>query len=264
MDSYTKLLADFCYEINTDSKISRTELAGISAPCIPYTFSGYNKAALKVFYLGKETYGWRPMSRLCELYEQNDLDQYLVENNNVIASPDNMIEYSANKQNFWTFVIKLQIYLRTGEMVDDVYALTPQQKALLNEIGYGNTNSIETMSSNGIDWTKTSQGTYGQVKRYSSKLDNMKVLLDTYNPDWIVIANWEDCDDFWGNIKAFNLHQYYIDGLRAVYAIEGYETKILWTSHPRRYSFMGYNIPMVIKEMTNGIFNIKNKYDGTI
>ena len=35
---------------------------------------------------------------------------------------------------------------------------------------------------------------------------------------------------------------YYKDKLQAVYTLPGYSTKVIWTSHPRRYSYLGTNI----------------------
>ena len=36
--------------------------------------------------------------------------------------------------------------------------------------------------------------------------------------------------------------RYYKDKLQAVYTLPGYSTKVIWTSHPRRYSYLGTNI----------------------
>lgn len=249
MDGYFSSLKTFCSDVVSDIGIVHSELYGIPAPCIPYTFGGYQSAERKIFYLGKETYGWIPMQRLLDLYENDRLDLYIAENSKVIASPEAMIRYSGNKNNFWTFVIKMQLYLRTKEMISDVYSLTDRQMGLLDEIGYGNTNAIESVRSNGIDWTLTSQSTYDRVKGYSRKIDSLKCLLDIYCPDLIVISNWEDCNEFFDGVEITHLEQHYINNLRAVYSIKGYDTKILWTSHPRRYSFLGYNINRAIEKI---------------
>lgn len=259
MNKYQEVLATFCHDIISDNRIPESELEGIFAPCIPHVFKGYDKSPMKIFYLGKETYGWRKMHELLECYRHNRLEEYLDKNNNVIGSHKAMIEYSNNKFNFWTFVIKLHIRLRTGEIIDDVNTLSDEQKVLLDEIGYGNVNSIETSQSNGIDWTKTRQETYDLVKQYSRKIDSLKILLDTYKPDLIVISYWDECDDIFEDLKTKHLSQYYINNLRAIHTIEGYPTKILWTSHPHRYSFLGYNITSAIKEMTDDCLDILRK-----
>lgn len=64
----------------------------------------------------------------------------------------------------------------------------------------------------------------------------------TYHPDFIFIFNWEERDDVFEGMDFEWQKVYYKDKLQAVYTLPGYSTKVIWTSHPRRYSYLGTNI----------------------
>lgn len=220
-------------------------------PFIPYAMSGYRNAPLKVFYLGRDTYYWAPKEQLFNSMQNGTPDAYLKVNSEVVT-PEDILKYNNQSGSFWNFVAKLHLYVRTGCIVDDINTLSEKDKQLISEIGYGNLNAIEvqkTLENEGTWPEITSVPDYRKLCQAGRLLDNFKTLLDAYHPDYVVILTWDKKDDIFDGLNAHFLKDYYRDGIREVYEIEGYNTKLIWSVHPRRFSFMGTNVRQMILQL---------------
>ena len=83
---------------------------------------------------------------------------------------------------------------------------------------------------------------YCQIREAGRPFEKLKSVIEAYHPDFIFIFNWEERDDVFEGMDFEWQKVYYKDKLQAVYTLPGYSTKVIWTSHPRRYSYLGTNI----------------------
>lgn len=213
-------------------------------PFIPYAMPRYQEAPLKVFYLGRDTYYWAPRDRFLESMRNGKPEDYLKANCDVLKADDILNGYNNNSGSFWNFVAKLHLFIRTGHYFEDINALGSREKQLIEEIGYGNLNGIEvrkTLENEGTWQEITSVADYHKLRQSGKVFEKIKNLLEAYHPDFIVIMNWEERDDIFEGLNVHWLKDYYMDSVQAVYEIEGYDTKIIWTAHPRRFGFLGTN-----------------------
>jgi len=112
------LLNDFCKAIKEYK--NKIDMPGLF---LPHVLGNYDKSIVRYFYCGQDTKKWFSMQELIKYYDRNELDKYIEENNKWPNNED-IIEYSGNKGNFWTFVIKLHIYLKKKYFIKDINNIT--------------------------------------------------------------------------------------------------------------------------------------------
>ena len=241
---FRPLLEDFCKSVSDVD----AELVPYGA-FLPHVFStSYYKADKKIFYLGRDTYGWLRFDRMMSLYKGGKLWKYLNEVTYEVDA-DKALEWKNAAGAFWPFVLKLHIYIRTGKYVEDLMALEEDsdERLSLNEIGYGNMNSMELLQSLKDEDAYVDEEVYSKVKELSAPLDRIKHILDAYSPDFIFIFNWVEADEIFEGLNVTWHERHYIDDKLAVYTIEGYDTKIIWSSHPHRFSYLGENTESMVR-----------------
>ena len=241
---FRPLLEDFCKSVSDVD----AELVPYGA-FLPHVFStSYYKADKKIFYLGRDTYGWLRFDRMMSLYKEGKLWKYLNEVTYEVDA-DKALEWKNAAGAFWPFVLKLHIYIRTGKYVEDLMALEEDsdERLSLNEIGYGNMNSMELLQSLKDEDAYVDEEVYSKVKELSAPLDRIKHILDAYSPDFIFIFNWVEADEIFEGLNVTWHERHYIDDKLAVYTIEGYDTKIIWSSHPHRFSYLGENTESMVR-----------------
>lgn len=241
---FRPLLENFCKSVSDVD----TELVPYGA-FLPHVFStSYYKADKKIFYLGRDTYGWLRFDRMMSLYKEGKLWKYLNEVTYEVDA-DKALEWKNAAGAFWPFVLKLHIYIRTGKYVEDLLQMEEDsdERLSLNEIGYGNMNSMELLQSLKDEDAYVDEEVYAKVKELSAPLDRIKHILDAYSPDFIFIFNWVEADEIFEGLNVTWHEKHYIDDKLAVYTIEGYDTKIIWSSHPRRFSYLGENTESMVR-----------------
>lgn len=221
-------------------------------PFIPHVFEHYGQAPLKVFYCGRDTYYWLEE----ELLNENTIQSYLSKNASVIT-PEVMTDNN-NLSNFWTFVTQLHLYLRTGKIAEDLSLLTADQKKMLREIGYGNLHSIELKQSlmNEGTWDGIHPSEYNVLVQKSKSLDKLKYILDAYEPDIVFIFSWENYMEYFNGLTYENRSSWYEEDLRSVFTVKGYRTKVIWTSHPRRFTFLKKDARAMIQYLGDTAMNL--------
>jgi hypothetical protein len=219
---------------------------------LPNNAPKYYESSPKFFYVGKETKNWEPNFReMLDLCSANNSIEYIKKQNNWIIQGK---YFNEAKNPFWQTIIKLHIYLHTGEQVTNIKDLNENQKELLKTIGWGNINSIITKEGldqyakegdDDYDWWGNEDITYNlydKIKKASRIFDKLKFILDIYNPDIIFIFNEnkkeeKDYKQFIGELKITGCQETFMyDDYLISYNIEGYNTKIIWTKHPRYMS----------------------------
>ena len=229
---------------------------------LPYTFENYSSAPHKIFYMGRDTEGWIKFEEMINDYKCGNLDHYLEKNTNVVTvQGENDDDTSTrdvhslregwnvnNKWSFWTYCQKLHLYITRGLKNVDITNISDDLYQTIEQMGYGNLNSIEHDATlkkkrEGIRWWDHigDKKKFQQLRIASREFDRIKHILDVYAPDLIIILNWEERPDIFDGVNETWIKDYYIDKLQAVYTIEGYDTKIIWSNHPNARSISVYD-----------------------
>jgi len=238
---FKPLLEQFCKE-------TKDVTIGDDFPSIflPHVMKGYETTDKKIFYFGQDTSGWTSTKELMQKYSANALNEYINETSEWI-NENGYLDYNENKAyGFWTLVAKLHLRLKGVTKVNGIGRsfYNDENLQLLNDFGYGNTNSIEKKQSliRRKKWDNIDQSKYWIIKEKSTIFDKLQHTIKVYNPDVIFIFNW-GC-----NITTF------LEGLS--YEIEKYDlfenhfwivkikdsnTKIIRTIHPNNLKFQGHS-----------------------
>jgi hypothetical protein len=236
--------------------IAFSEDMDISGPFVPQVLNEYQNSHPKYFYCGQDTYGWVPYAKFINAVKSNQLDVYL-EDNDRWFSVENIKEYSGNREgSFWTLVIRLHLFLRTQRLYT-LSEISSAEEEILQEIGWGNMNSIEvpkTLQKYGR-WESIDQDTYWKIKTASRPLDSIKLLLDSFGPDIIFIFNWncEKKSDVFRDLNASEDLSKSVPGLLAIYSLSGYHTRVVWCPHPNNLRFKSQNIEGQIRMIASAL-----------
>lgn len=222
-------------------------------PFIPYTFGLYQSSPLKIFYVGKDTYYWEEYQSLVSQDKAPLLDNYLFQNSQCV-DVNSSLNWKNNSGSFWNMVDKLHLMIRTGEYYPDILKIGEKEKQILEEIGYGNLYSIELPETLKKEecWTELkSLHQYAEIRKEAHVFENLKTLIDAYNPDMVFVFGWVEKDDFFDGTEFTWIEPLYEEGFRSVFLSENCKTKVIWTSHPRRFSFLGTNTEEMVKYLAD-------------
>ena len=246
---------------------------------VPYTFEAYHSAPKKIFYIGRDSEGWIKFDEMMRDYENGELDRYLEKNSNVVTvqgeNDDNTETHDVhslregrnmnNKWSFWTYCQKLHLYITKGYETVDLRNLTDDDYQTIEQMGYGNLNAIEhdrTLKEDrgGDNWWSLigDKKKFHQLRLASRKLDRIKHIIEAYNPELIIILNWEERPDIFEGLQEIWLEDYYIDTLRRVYTLEGYDTKILWSNHPNARSISVYERLKIVGDTARELLGLND------
>ena len=247
---YEPLVSDFCAFAKKKDKNSYPP----HGLFVPYTFERYTSAKKKIFYVGRDTYGWIKFSEMLEDYNKGKIDNYLVKNSQVVnvqgENADNSDKHSLRENwksgySFWTFCQKLHLYIITGELKYSLNNLTTEDYSIIEEMGYSNTNAIETPETLykmfGYNWEKVGikdWSIYYDLVDKSKPIVSLENLLKAYKPDLIIIFNWGVPDSYLQGLSIGNA-KCEEEGILRVRSIVNNNTHIIETSHPNRLRFLG-------------------------
>jgi hypothetical protein len=247
---YEPLVSDFCAYAEKKDKNSYPP----HGLFVPYTFESYTSAKKKIFYVGRDTYGWVKFSEMLNDYKKGQIDNYLDKNSQVVTAQGENDENSDKhslKENwktgysFWTFCQKLHLYITTGELKNNLRYLTPEDYSIIEEMGYSNTNAIETSESlykmYDYNWDKVGikdWSVYYDLVDKSKPIVSLDNLLKAYKPDLIIIFNWGFPDSYLQGLSIGNT-KCEEEGILRVRSIVNNNTQIIETSHPNRLRFFG-------------------------
>lgn len=224
-------------------------------PFIPYTFPGYEAASQKNFFIGRDTNSWCEYDSMFDRNNKVDPCLYLA-NNASFVSTENIIKDWKKPSSFWGTVGKLQLQLRTGVYHPSIEELSGRDREILNELGYGNLYSIELSETlkrktyrdeNNVPRNEyqdiTDQKGYEVLQQSARPFEQLKTIFEAYGePDYVFVLSWVDADKkFFEGLDYKFQPQWYLENLRAVYLSKSHKTKIVWTDHPHRFSFLKMN-----------------------
>ena len=241
-------------------------------PFIPYTFPKYGSAPFKVFYFGRDTYFW--CEKDDDVYRKRP-EEYLKDNASYV-NVDNMKKDWNKAGSFWGTVAKLHLQLMTGVYHHSIEELTLDDWQLLERIGYGNLFSLElpatlkkkkyTPEGSSVERTEYDdicdlQG-YKALRNLAKPFENLKTIFSAYGePDIVFVLSWTDKDDFFEGLDDYQCQkESYEEGFRSVFLSDSHKTKVIWSSHPSRFSFMRTNQTEMCKylcDTANALLNRK-------
>lgn len=258
---YIPLLKHYC-ENNLEA-ISQSNYPW--CPFIPVSFEEYEKSHPKIFYVGIDTYYWGVTGEeLIAAFKNNEFTQLLEKNNNIVTPQRILEEWRDDKGQFWSFICKLHLYIRTGKIFteQDLRNLSSEETSIIKELGWGNMNSIELKHTLEKEeyWTSINHSYYWRLKSSAERIiDPLKNLIDAFNPDIIFILGWGgNTGHVFRGLQFHELKNEYEKDKRALYKIDNYKTKIIWTSHPRRFGFISTNQSEMIPYLANSIKDFDN------
>lgn len=229
---------------------------------IPYTFPNYEKAQLKIFYVGRDTYWWTERDKMLKSYENGVLENYLAENTLPVDVDKSLKNWGNNAGSFWSFVNKLHLYIRTKE-IKNLNHIEDCDKEVLKEIGYGNINCMELnqtlIKNEGRPAEDFDMGKLDLLRKKTKVFDNVSHIIKAYKPDFVVILNWDNGADYY--LDGFNYiwqESLFEESIQAVYLSNEVKTKIVWSSHPNRFKFLGENQENMARKLGNLILSLNN------
>ena len=228
-------------------------------PFLPYTMPNYNKAIEKIFYIGRDTYGWVDKSVLVSSFHENNFNEYIDANFNVV-SINNLVDpvWTNNPTSFWGFVSRLHLLILTGIYQTDMECLTDNDINALSQLGYGNLYSIELPDTLSDIYKNISpKSSYKMICKEAHRFEKIKLILDLYAPDYIIILSWSNREDIFEGLQPINHQEWYKDGILSVYTINEYHTKVLWSAHPRRFSYLGITPENAINMLANTLIKMR-------
>lgn len=204
-------------------------------PFVPYTFSNYNKAERKVFFIGQDTFYWEP--QIEEPYNQENLNKYL-ERNAASMTLDKIPNWG-NKTCFWGMVARLQLMLHLGSYKDDITILSDDEWDIVSEIGYGNLNSIELLSTikKRGECEITNLEAYYRVVEAAAPLQSLVGILNAYHPDLVFVLAWSGYANELIDAGFLRQEKLLEKPFRDVYIHPTTKQVVIWSNHPSSYSF---------------------------
>lgn len=234
--SELKAFGDAVYHWRADNKVLPW------APMLPYVYPKYWENEVRLFYIGRDTYGWDlgegGFSDFFSMYDRGDFEGYFEKNNRVLTTKSRLGGWAGFPASFWETINSLHLFIRMNRM-PNLRRLTDEETEILDEIGYGNLNSIEipqTLRKEGY-WNDIDKEKYWNIKRASEIfLDKYEWIVDAFNPNVSIITTWSgDEKKYFRNLEYEQIGDETEGKLKiAVYKVAQGDKKsiVVWTYHP--------------------------------
>ena len=218
---------------------------------LPHVFDGYDKCEKKIFYIGQDAPYWLPKELMIESFDAGEYDKYLLQNNEVLLPLEKRMAWGNSPAAFWTMVNKLHLYLLTGEWEQDINNVSKKKEKLLETVGYSNISYVPIMKTivNYGDWNEIDPEKYVATLKALFPIEQLQGIVSSFEPDIIVVLT-----NFVNELTAIN----FLKGLNiswsalfddiepsvhvGIFDYNSKKRKIVWTSNPNRYRFIGTNM----------------------
>lgn len=219
---------------------------------LPYVFPKYYSAPLKIFYIGRDTYYWISKNEMMQSYVNNELEDYFSKNSSIV-DVDVSLSWGNSSGAFWSFVNKLHLYIRTGQ-IKNLNNLSEEDKSILQEVGYGNINCMELnktlLENEGRPVDEFNFDKLYLLRTQSKRFDKISHIIKAYQPDVVMILNWDNDADYYLDEFDFQWQEnLFVDSKQAVYLSKEVKTKVIWSSHPNRFKFLGENPESMVHQL---------------
>ena len=217
----------------------------------PHVFDGYDACDKKIFYIGQDAPYWLSKEQMIKSFDAGDYGQYLRKNNEVLLPLEKRLAWGNSPAAFWTMVNKLHLYLLTGEWKQDITKISKVEAKLLETVGYSNISYVPIMKTivNYGDWDKIDPDKYVATLKALFPVEQLQGVVSSFDPDLVIVLT-----NFVNELTAIN----FLKGLDiswtalyddvepnvhvGVFEYNSRKRKIVWTSNPNRYRFIGTNM----------------------
>jgi len=161
-------------------------------------------------------------------------------------------------------VERLHLLIRTGKYCPDLTNLTTEEHNILEEIGYGNLNSIEipsTLSKRWEGWqfpSKEDKCKYESIQKSGKIFEGFQRIIDAYHPDLIIVLSWTEKEDELIDSDYQYQPNLYEENYKSIFLSKTSNPPIIWSLHPSRFRFLGTNNEEMAFYLRDAYLKIKN------
>lgn len=221
----------------------KKELSGYDQESfVPYVFGRYIQSPLRIFYIGRDTYYWCKAREMKSMPSDLDIQNYLRENADSMGVEK--IPSWGNATSFWGTVTRLQLLIRTGKYCSDITSLSNKLWSIVEEVGYGNLNSLELEST-----IKQKQETeivdkslFAQMHDCAYNLTLLSGIMKAYSPDICIVLTCTGDDSELYELGYKRLADFDEAPFRAIYINDDSGKIVIWSNHPSNYSWKQTNM----------------------
>ena len=196
---YSEKLRSFAAEPGC-SALSPDAYRGIPYVFLPQYGTGYEAAAVKMAFVGKETYGWRGAWLNEFLHDaesgkwEKAFDMSAFQNCDYVG----WTQGPMTRYKFWGFVMYLLAELYGIDNWNNLKKRSNPSLSVLSSFAWGNANAVETASSNELDRKVLNPEAHAAALAAADKhLNSFALLRDSLRPDMTLITcGKEDCDKY--------------------------------------------------------------------
>ena len=202
----------------------------------------------KVLYIGKDTNGWGDLENRIKAYQNGDKENIVKEIMSIatqrLQNNEHIDWWGKGKSQYWDFIFKLQNrILGLSENENNI------NEQITQSFAWGNSYLLQTLN---LPEDISSCSNYKKLQQLanedrSTRNKVLEAMLDLFNPDIIVILNW---DEYITLLKESDREkiEYLEDGVvddnKRKVKIEYYKIgedknkrHVIWTYHPRAMDF---------------------------
>lgn len=210
---------------------------------VPGHGSVYKFQDKKILYLGKDTNGWdnfkEDLKLYRDIYKRDDLIKDVINRaTNRIENGCHIKWWRGGTSGFWDFVFKLQSKINEVNIEKINLETLKNNEIITQSFAWGNCNIFQKLVSDDIKYSDI----YNEIDEKITekyKFELLKYMINSFNPDIIVILNWKEDVAFIGE---YNNKKTYIDDISKdiekdkKIKIEYYHLSggqhVFWTYHP--------------------------------
>jgi hypothetical protein len=248
---------------------------------VPGVGKSYSRAYKKILFVGIDTNGWYSINEsACKYKSETDVTKKRELLEGIISRASNDLKYNEHidkwwgngTSKFWDYIFKLQIYinnfkvLEKGEcFINGTSKLRKEwlegQKEVTQNFAWANTKLLQELNLDknimeSYFYNKISEFVY---KKKEDRFEVFKLMIESLQPDIIIILNWNEYLDFIGNYEETSTYHSeckVIDGhkelCKEMIKIEYYRLvsgqHVFWTYHPTATVFRG-GVDIWVKSM---------------
>ena len=227
--------------------IRSVKLDNLPEPFLPIHGANYGEIYPKIIFCGWETRNYHNLSAWVDDANKN-LDHVIFWQEEFLNHE--FVHWRSNfGADFWSFNLKFLAKAHNINDWRDFYRTPDKYIDILSSFVWANTDSIERFSVTakkfGGDYTS-----WEKVKKASLRFDNFRRLLNTFEPDIVLIEHWDVAEE-WIHQDVKYSKEEIIDEFLWHYVVEGTSCNVFWLPHPRGHNSKGVDSMKLINQIWN-------------
>lgn len=229
---------------------------------IPGCGSRYKRQSKKILYIGKDTNGWDNFYEDLNVYNNIEKREDLIKEitnraTNRIENKFHIRWWRGGNSGFWDFIFKIQRKINKLDIEKIDKEVLENNDIITQTFAWGNCNIFQKLVSKDIK----NSVIYNEINNIieekviqKSRFKILKYMLDSFNPDIIVIFNWKEDISFIGEYIDKSVYEEYLSqNTEKKLKIEYYHLKngqhLFWTYHPTWIKKSGGNIDYCVNRL---------------